>query len=107
MGSVPPDPRPLCCARAMVARLRDEGSAAADLRDQIDLAVWLERGEIGILKDFAMDRDRPRLFDLAPQAGIGAVELKNQTPKSISLNIELGDTAGEPARCLTRDYDMG
>src|SRR5205823_11266129 len=32
-------------------------STAADLRDQHDLAVGLERGLVGVLKDLAVDRD--------------------------------------------------
>ena len=33
-------------------------SAAADLRDQIDLAIGFERGEVGVLENLAIDRRR-------------------------------------------------
>jgi hypothetical protein len=41
--------------------------------DQVDLAFGVERGEVGVLEDLAVDRHRHALLDLA--AGEPAVEL--------------------------------
>src|ERR1700730_15807140 len=80
-------------------------SAAADLGDQVDLAFGVERGEIGVLEDFAVDRHRHALLDLAAEAGEAAVELQNHPAEIVGLDLELGLPAGEPAGGLTRDDD--
>src|SRR5271170_1134403 len=81
-------------------------SAAADLGDQVDFAVGVERGEIGVLKDLAVDRHRHAFLDLMAEAGIAAFELKNKATKVVRLHVELGYAAGEPARRLTGNHDM-
>jgi hypothetical protein len=50
----------------MIAKSRPRRSAAADVGDQGDFTVGVERGEIGVLEDFAVDRHRHTLLDLAP-----------------------------------------
>jgi hypothetical protein len=44
-------------------------SAAADLKDQVDLALGFQRNEVGVLEDFAVDRHRHAFLDLAAEAG--------------------------------------
>jgi hypothetical protein len=51
------------------------GSAAADFGDQVDFTVGLERDEISVLKDLAIDHHRHALLNLAPETGVAAVEL--------------------------------
>src|SRR5580700_1952661 len=43
--------------------------SAADLRDDIDLAVRLQRDAVGVLKNLAVDGDRHAFLDLGAQAG--------------------------------------
>ena len=43
-------------------------SAAADLKDQIDFALGVERGGVGVLEDIAVDRQRHALLDLADES---------------------------------------
>src|SRR5204863_75484 len=80
-------------------------SAAADFGNQVDFALGVERGEIGVLEDLAVDRDRHALVDLAAEAGEAAVELKNHPAEIVRLHLELGHAAGEPTRGLARDDD--
>src|SRR3984893_483452 len=80
-------------------------SAAADLGDQVDLAFGVERGEIGVLEDFAVDRHRHALLDLAAEAGEAALELQNHPAEIVCLHLELGLPASEPAGSLARDDD--
>src|SRR6516225_2651461 len=75
-------------------------SAAADFGDQVDLAVRVELGEIGVLEDLAVDRDRHAFLDLTPEAGEAAVELQNHPAEIIRLHLELGLPGGEPPRSL-------
>jgi hypothetical protein len=42
---------------------------AADFRDQVDLALGPKRGEIGVLKDLAVDSHRHAFLDPAAEAG--------------------------------------
>src|SRR5438067_331913 len=72
-------------------------STAADLRDQHDLAVGLERGLVGVLKDLAVDRDRHPLVDLMAKAGEAPVELGDHAAHRIGLDLDLGLPAGEAA----------
>src|SRR6516162_9279054 len=80
-------------------------SAAADLRDQIDLAVGAQRGEVGVLKDLAVNRHRHALLDLAAETREPAVELEHHPAESVCLHLQLGQPAGEPAGCLAREMD--
>src|SRR6516225_2100921 len=80
-------------------------SAAADLRDQIDLAIGFERGEVGVLENLAVDRYRHALVDLAAKTRKPAVELQNHPAESVRLHLELGRAAGEPAGGLAREMD--
>ena len=66
------------------------GSAAADFRDQHDLAVGVERRLLGVLVDFAVDRDRHPLVDLVPEPGKAAVELGDHAAHRVRLDLELG-----------------
>src|SRR5438105_2322216 len=77
-------------------------SAAANFGDEDDLAVWIEWREVGVLKDFAVDRHRHALLDLAAEAGEAAVELQNHAAEIVRLHLELGRAAGEPAGGLAR-----
>src|SRR5438105_8869677 len=72
-------------------------STAADLRDQHDLAVGLERGLVGVLKDLAVDRDRHPLVDLMAKSGEAPVELGDHAAHRIGLDLDLGLPAGEAA----------
>src|SRR5579872_2329293 len=72
-------------------------SAAADLGDQHDLAVGLQRREIGVLEYLAVYRDGHALVDLRPKAGIAPVELGDEAAHRVRLDIEFGDTARQPA----------
>src|SRR5437763_3932123 len=81
------------------------GSAAADFGDQVDFALGVERGEIGVLEDFAVDRHRHALLDLAAETGVATVELQHHAAEIIRLHLELGLPAGEPAGSLARDND--
>jgi len=42
-------------------------SAAADFWDQVDFAFRLQRGEVGVLEDLAVDRHRHAFVDLVPR----------------------------------------
>src|SRR5215813_5285763 len=55
-----------CCTVFAFERLN---SAAADFRDQVDLAVGAQRREVGVLEDLAVDRHRHTLLDLPAEAG--------------------------------------
>src|SRR5437764_14474317 len=70
---------------------------AADLRDQHDLAVGLERRLVGVLEDLAVDRDRHPLVDLVAKAGEAPVELGDHAAHRIGLDLDLGLPAGEAA----------
>ena len=69
----PPQVRPLY-ETTFFAGLRKAGlpggvmarSAAADFGDQVDFAVGVERGEVGVLVDLAVDRHRHAFVDLVP-----------------------------------------
>src|SRR3984893_18841939 len=80
-------------------------SAAADLGDKVDLAFGVERGEIGVLEDFAVDRHRHALLDLAAEAGKAALKLQNHPAEIVCLHFECGEPAGEPAGSQARDDD--
>ena len=75
---------------AIYVVFRPGRSAAADLWDQVDLAVGLERGQIGVLVDLAVDRHRHALLDLMAEAGIAAIELKDEAAEIVRLDVELG-----------------
>jgi hypothetical protein len=62
---------------------------------------------IGVLEDLAVDRDRHALLDLAPETGIPTVKLENHPAKIVRLHLELGQPAGKPAGCFTREMDAG
>ena len=64
-------------------------STAADLRDQIDLALGLELRQIGVLEDLAVDCHRHALFDLAAEAGEAAVELEVEADTFRRMVLEL------------------
>src|SRR5437870_6899106 len=70
-----------------------------------DPAVGVERGEIGVLEDLAVDRHRHALLDLAPEAGVAAIELQDHPAEIVRLHLELGLPAGEPAGRLAGDDD--
>src|SRR2546429_3255652 len=72
-------------------------STAADLRDQHDLAVGLERRLVGVLEDLAVDRDRHPLIDLMAKSGEAPVELGDHAAHRIGLDLDLGLPAGEAA----------
>src|SRR6266481_3783865 len=90
---------------ASAAGLSPAGSAAADLGDQVDLALGLERGEVCVLEDLAVDRRRHPFLDLAAEAGEAAVELQNHAAEIVRFHLDLGQPAGEPAGCLAREMD--
>src|ERR1700722_10245671 len=80
--------------------LRDKltaGSTAADFGDQVDFAVGVERDEVGVLEDLAVDRHRHAFVDLAAETGKagGRAEI-------VRLHLELGHAAGKPALALLR-----
>src|SRR6266581_3474654 len=77
--------------------LRAAPSAAADLGDQVDLALGFERGEVGVLEDLAVNRRRHPFLDLTAEAGEAAVELQDQPAEIVRLHFDLGQPAGEPA----------
>jgi hypothetical protein len=83
--------------------IRSAALATTDLGDQDDLALGLKRGEIGVLIDLTVDRQRHALVDLVPQVGKAAIELEDQAADNVRL--EFGQPAGEPAGCLARDDD--
>jgi hypothetical protein len=87
---------------AIFAVIRSEAasSAAADLGDQDDLALGLERGEIGVLIDLTVDRYRHAFVDLVTEAWEAAVELEDQAADRVRLDLEFGQPAAERARCL-------
>src|SRR5580704_1710997 len=89
----------------MIAKSWRRRSAAADFGNQVDFAVGIERGEVGVLKDFAVDRDCHALLDLSPEAGEASVELKDHPAEIVRLHLELGHAAGKPAGGLARDDD--
>jgi hypothetical protein len=72
----------------------DAGSAAADFGDQVDFAVGVERREVGVLEDLAVDYQSDAFVDLMPQAGEAAVELEDQTADIVRIDLELGQPAG-------------
>src|SRR5579872_4269138 len=80
--------------------IRDPGrparSAAADLRDQHDLAAGVERLEVGVLKDLAVDRHRHRLVDLPAEPGKAALEFGNHAAHGVGFDLDLALPAGEP-----------
>src|SRR5271163_4309761 len=43
----------------------------------------LELSQVGVLEDFAVDRHRHALLDLAPEAGIATVELQHHAAESV------------------------
>jgi hypothetical protein len=53
-------------------------------------------GEIGVLVNFAVDRQRHAFVDLVPEARETAIELEDQTADSVRLDFELGQRAGKP-----------
>src|SRR3984893_13439882 len=80
-------------------------SAAADFGDQVDFAVGVERDEVGVLEDLAVDRHRHAFVDLAAETGKAAVELQYHAAEIVRLHLELGHAAGKPAGGLARDDD--
>lgn len=81
-------------------------STAADLGDQVNLAIGVERRQIGVLVDLAVDRHGHPLLDLMAEAGIAALKLDDEAAEIGRLNIELGQPAGESAGCLARDDNV-
>jgi hypothetical protein len=69
-------------------------SAAADFGDQVDFAVGVERCEVGVMVDLAVDCQSHAFVDLMPQAGEAAVELEDQTADIVRIYLELGQPAG-------------
>ena len=59
---------------------------AADFGDQVDLALGFQRDEVGVLEDFAVDRHRHALLDLAPEAGEAAVEPEDDPAEIVGLS---------------------
>src|SRR5215813_4924266 len=92
-------------ARCTGFYLRAAPSAAADLWDQVDLAVGIERGEVGVLEDFSVDRHRHAFFDLTAEPREAAVELQDHPAEIIRLHLKFGLPAGEPAGGLAREMD--
>jgi hypothetical protein len=82
-----------------------ENSAAVDFGDQVDLALGVERGGTGVLEDFAVDRHRHALLDLAAEAGEPPIELQNHPAEIVSLHLDFGQPAGEPVGGLARADD--
>jgi hypothetical protein len=64
-------------------------SAPADFGDEVDFAVGVERGEVGVLVDLAVDCQSHAFVDLMPQAGEAAVELEDQRADIVRLDLEL------------------
>src|ERR1051326_209176 len=80
-------------------------SAAADLRDQHDLAVGVERRLISVLENLAVDRDRHPLVDLMAEPGEAPVELGDHAAHRIGLDLNLGLPPGETAGSLAGEDD--
>src|SRR5215472_6432389 len=81
-------------------------SPARDPRDQVDLAAVAERRVVGVLVDHAIDRDRHAVLDLAAEAGEALVELEHEAAEGLSLHLELGLAAREPAHRRAREVDL-
>src|SRR6266566_679010 len=94
-------PRPAAARTAAVP-----ASAAADLRDQHDLAVGVELGLVGVLEDLAVDRHRHALVDLMAEAGKATLQLGDQPAHRVRLDVELGLPAGEAAGSRAGDDDV-
>src|SRR5580658_8226251 len=94
-----------CAGRPMSASVQP-ASPAADFGDEKNLAVGGQLFEIGVLIDLAVDRHRHPLVDLLPEAGIAPIELKDQAPHVVRLDIELALPAGEPAGIRAGDDDV-
>ena len=51
-------------------------SAAANFRDQVNFAVGIERDEVGVLENPAVDCHRHALVDLAPETAEAAIKIE-------------------------------
>lgn len=69
---------------------RNRTLAATDFRDQDDLALGLELGQVGVLEDLAVDRRRHAFFDLAAKAWKSSIEFQNHPAEGVRLHLELG-----------------
>jgi hypothetical protein len=76
-------------------------SPAADFGDEVDLIVGVERGEVGVLEDLAVDGHRHAFLDLTAEAGKAAVELQDHPAENVRLHLELSLSASKPARSST------
>src|SRR6185312_5986280 len=75
--------------------ITEPASAAADLGDEVDLAVRADLGAVGVLIDRAVDGDGHALLDLMAEARKALVQFAYQPVKIGRRHLELAHVAGE------------
>ena len=80
--------------------LRLRPGAALRGGDAVDCEIRVERGEAGVLKDFAVDCERHTYVVLVPEPRETAVAFEDQAADGVCLHLKLGRPADEPARRL-------
>src|SRR5580692_7190329 len=78
---------------------------AADLWNQHDLTVRIQRRRIGVLIDLAIDGDRHAVLDLLAKAGKALLQFHDEPAEIGRRHLKLRLAAGEPLARRARDDD--
>src|SRR5215510_342983 len=89
---LPPPPPGRLALRMLV---NSPGGAARDLREEIDLAVGLDRLEERVLVDLAVDGHRDALIEMRAEGWIQLGELPEELLHGRRRELELGDAPCE------------